>query len=62
MSPQRLVELYTNFVGSFADSTITATRLANNSLLSILESSREMMGQAKRTSDDMTRASSNIAK
>lgn len=62
MSPQRIVEIYTNFMGSFADSTITATRLANNSLLGILESAKEMMGQAKRTSDDLTRASSNIAK
>jgi hypothetical protein len=57
-----MVEIYTNFVGSFADSAITATRLANNNLVSFLDSARHMMGQAKRTSDDLSRASTNFAK
>lgn len=38
MAPQRMVEIYTVIYSSFADSTITATRLANNNLLNTMES------------------------
>jgi len=62
MSPQRMVEMYTNFVSSFADSSITATRLANNNLLNTMDSFKRNMDQAKQNSDDIARASTNFAK
>jgi hypothetical protein len=62
LSPQRIVELYTNSVAGFADVGIFANRTINNYFLENMQTIRNNMEQANRISNDLASACMNFAK
>jgi hypothetical protein len=62
MSPRKVTEMYANMVRSFADNTITATRLANNMMFANMEAMKTSMQQAKDNAKELSRIGVNAAR
>jgi hypothetical protein len=61
LSPQRIVELYANYVAGFAEVAILANRVMNNYFSENMDTLKNNMEQAKRNSNDLARACMNFA-
>ena len=56
-SPRRAANLYASFVSSFADNTIAATKVANNTLFANIETFKTSMQHAKDNLKELSRIS-----
>jgi hypothetical protein len=61
-SPDRMTEKYTRAVSNITDSTIAATRLANNFMFASMEAWRTTMQHARNNAIEFSRLSSNYAR
>jgi hypothetical protein len=62
MSPNRLTENYTRAVSNIADSTIAATRLANNIMFASMEAWKTTIQHTRDNAIEFSRLSTNYAK
>jgi hypothetical protein len=62
VSPRHLADNYARLVSSFADNTIAATRLANNTIFANLEAFKTSVQNARDNSKEFSRISVNAAK
>ena len=61
-SPQRLAELYARTVSNFADNMITATRLANNAMITTMETFSTTIQQRKNDMKELNKIGANTAR
>ncbi len=61
-SPQRLAELYVRAVSNFADNMITATRLANNAMITTMEAFSTTIQQRKNDMKELNKIGANTAR
>ena len=61
VSPQRFTENYARAVSNITDSTIAATRLANNELFASMEAWKNSMQHARDNTIEFSRLSTNVA-
>jgi sugar-specific transcriptional regulator TrmB len=61
-SPRHMTEHYARLVSSFADNTIAATRLVNNTIFANLEAFKSSVQNARDNSKEFSRISVNVAK
>jgi hypothetical protein len=61
-SPRSITEHYSRAVSSFADNTIAATRLANNTLFGVMEAFKTSIQTARDNSREISRIGVNISK
>jgi hypothetical protein len=62
ISPRRITEIYAKMVSSFADNIISATRLANKSVVAIMEEFKRSIHNTKDNAKEFSRIGSNAAK
>jgi hypothetical protein len=62
MSPRHMTETYARIVSSFADNTIAATRLVNNTIFANMEAFKTSMQHAKDNAKEFSRIGVNAAK
>jgi prophage DNA circulation protein len=62
MSPKRSIENYARAVSNFADSTIAATRLANNVMFASMEAWKTTMQHTRDNAIEFSRLNANFAK
>jgi hypothetical protein len=62
MSPRRITEIYTKTVSSFADNTIAATRLANNTVFANMETFKRSIHNTKDNAKEFSRIGVNAVK
>src|SRR5918996_374783 len=62
LSPRTITETYARMVSSFADNTIAATRLVNNTIFANLEAFKTSMQHAKDNAKEFSRLGVNAAK
>jgi len=62
LSPRTMTETYARMVSSFADNTIAATRLVNNTIFANLEAFKTSMQNAKENAKEFSRLGVNAAK
>jgi hypothetical protein len=62
LSPRTLTETYARMVSSFADNTIAATRLVNNTIFANMEAFKTSMQNAKDNAKEFSRIGVNAAK
>ena len=60
-SPQRVTENYARAVSNITDSTIVATRLANNNIFATMEAVRTSVQHAKDNAKEFSRLNANVA-
>jgi hypothetical protein len=60
-SPQRVTENYASAVSNIADSTIVATRLANNALFASMDAWKNLMQHARDNAKEFSRLNANVA-
>lgn len=60
-SPQRIRENYARAVSNITDSTIVATRLANNVLLATMEAWKNSMQHTRDNTKEFSRLNTNVA-
>ena len=62
LSPRTITETYARMVSSFADNTIAATRLVNNTIFANMEAFKTSMQNAKDNAKEFSRIGVNTAK
>jgi hypothetical protein len=62
LSPRTITETYARMVSSFADNTIAATRLVNNTIFANMEAFKTSMQNAKDNAKEFSRIGVNAAK
>jgi hypothetical protein len=62
ISPRHMTETYARIVSSFADNTIAATRLVNNTIFANMEAFKTSIQQAKDNTKELSRIGVNAAK
>ncbi|MDQ4057235.1 MAG: hypothetical protein M3156_07460 [Thermoproteota archaeon] len=62
MSPRRITEIYAKTVSSFADNTIAATRLANNTVFANMETFKRSIHNTKDNAKEFSRIGVNAVK
>jgi hypothetical protein len=62
LSPRTITETYARMVSSFADNTIAATRLVNNTIFANMEAFKTSMQNAKDNAKEFSRLGVNAAK
>jgi hypothetical protein len=62
MSPRHMTETYARIVSSFANNTIAATRLVNNTIFANMEAFSTSLQQAKDNTKELSRIGINAAK
>ena len=62
VSPRHMTETYARIVSSFADNTIAATRLVNNTIFANMEAFKTSMQHAKDNAKEFSRIGVNAAK
>jgi hypothetical protein len=62
MSPRHMTETYARIVSSFADNTIAATRLVNNTIFANMEAFKTSIQHAKDNTKELSRIGVNAAK
>src|SRR5918996_1399588 len=62
LSPRTMTETYARMVSSFADNTIAATRLVNNTIFANMEAFKTSMQNAKDNAKEFSRIGVNAAK
>jgi hypothetical protein len=62
ISPRHFTETYARIVSSFADNTIAATRLVNNTIFANMDAFRTSMQHAKENAKEFSRIGVNAAK
>jgi hypothetical protein len=62
MSPRKVTEIYASMVSTFADNTITATRLTNNMMFANMEAFKNSIQQAKYNAKELSRIGVNSAR
>jgi len=60
-SPQRFTEIYARAVSNITDSTIAATRLANNELFASMDAWKNSMQHARDNAKEFSRLNANVA-
>jgi hypothetical protein len=61
MSPNRLTENYTRAVSNMTDSTIAATRLANNFMFASMEAWKTTVQHTRDNANEFSRLNANVA-
>jgi hypothetical protein len=62
MSPRRMTEIYGRMVSSFADNTISTTRVANNAIFANMETTKTLMQNTRDNTKEWSRIGINTAK
>ena len=61
-SPERVTENYARAVSNITDSTLAATRLANNTVFATMEASKTSIQHARDNAKEFSRLNANVAK
>jgi hypothetical protein len=61
-SPERVTENYARAVSNITDSTLAATRLANNTVFATMEASKTSIQHARDNAIEFSRLNANVAK
>ena len=62
MSPRKLAEMYTRAVSNFADNSVSASRIWNETLMATMDASKAYLVRTKEASKDISRINSNTAR
>src|SRR5919199_6886873 len=62
MSPRKLAEMYTRAVSNFADNSVSASRIWNETLMATMDASKAYIVRTKEASKDISRINVNNAR
>ena len=62
MSPRKLAEMYTRAVSNFADNSVSASRIWNETLMATMDASKAYIVRTKEASKDISRITANTAR